>query len=188
MGSVVVITKSTPDTAAKVEVNGTGAVTWGDAQMVINPWDEYSVTEAVLLKEAHQVKTIILSVGPEVHNDALKQGLAIGIDEAARVWDDSMEGQDSLGYANAAAAAIKKLGDVDLVIFGKELVDIGTDAHIFQLARKLGWPVLGSVSKIVKIDFVAITITVDRQIEECKQTVSSELPAGMSVLQDINET
>src|SRR5258708_10979608 len=106
---VVVITKSTPDTAAKVEVNAAGAVSWGDAQLVINPWDEYSVTEGVLLKEAHNVKTIVLAIGSEVHNDALKQGLAIGIDEAVRVWDESMEGQDSLGYAIAAAAATKQI-------------------------------------------------------------------------------
>ena len=69
MPGVVVITKSTPDTAAKVEVNAAGAVTWGDAQLVINPWDEYSVTEAVLLKEAHQVKTSVLTIGPEVNNE-----------------------------------------------------------------------------------------------------------------------
>jgi len=184
---VVVVTKSTPDTAAKVEVNAAGAVTWGDAQLVINPWDEYSVTEAVLLKEAHGIKTTVITVGPEIHNDALKQGLAIGIDEAIRVWDDGIEGQDSLGYANSVAAAINKLGDVDLIIFGKELVDVGTDAHIFQVGRKLGWPVLGSVSKIIAIDFGAKTIKVDRQIEEGKQTVSSKLPAVISVLKDINE-
>jgi electron transfer flavoprotein beta subunit len=185
--SVLVLTKSTPDTAAKVEVNGSGAVTWGDAQMVINPWDEYSVTEAVLLKEAHQVKTTILTVGPDAHNDSLKQGLAIGIDEAVRVWDDSMEGQDSLGYANAVAAAIKKFGDVDLVIFGKELVDVGTDAHIYQVGRKLGWPVIGSVSKIQAVDFGAKAIKVERMLEEGKQIVSSKLPAVISVLKDINE-
>ncbi len=184
---VLVVTKSTPDTAAKVEVNGSGAVTWGDAQMVINPWDEYSVTEAVLLKDAHKVKTTILTVGPEVHNDSLKQGLAIGIDEAVRVWDDSMEGQDTLGYTNAVAAAIKKLGDVDLVIFGKELVDVGTDAHIYQVGRKLGWPVIGSVSKILAVDFNAKTIKVERMLEEGKQITSSKLPAVISVLKDINE-
>ena len=187
MPGVVVITKSTPDTAAKVEVNAAGAVAWGDAQLVINPWDEYSVTEAVLLKEAHQVKTTVLTVGPEVNNDALKQGLAIGIDEAVRVWDDSIDGQDSLGYANAVTAAIKKIGDVDLVIFGKELVDVATDAHIFQVARKLGWPVVGSVAKITAIDFAAKTITVDRLLEEGKQTVTSKLPAVIAVLKDINE-
>ncbi len=184
---VVVLTKSTPDTAAKVEVDGSGAVTWGDAQLVINPWDEYAVTEAVLLKEAHQVKTTVLSVGPELHNDALKQGLAIGIDEAARIWDDGMDGQDSLGYANAVATAIKKLGDVDLIIFGKELVDVATDAHIFEVARKLGWPVFGSVSKIAAIDFGAGTIKVERMLEEGKQVTSSKLPAVIAVLKDINE-
>jgi electron transfer flavoprotein beta subunit len=187
MGSVVVITKSTPDTAAKVEVNSSGAVSWGDAQMVINPWDEYSVTEAVLLKEAHNVKTIVLTVGPEVHNDALKQGLAIGVDEAVRVWDDGMEGQDSLGYANAVAAAIKKLGDVDLIIFGKELVDVATDAHIFKVARKLGWSVIGSVFKIQSLDFNAKTIKVERLVEEGKQIVSGKLPLVISVVKDINE-
>jgi electron transfer flavoprotein beta subunit len=184
---VLVITKSTPDTAAKVEVNSSGAVSWGDAQMVINPWDEYSVTEAVLLKDAHKVKTTILTVGPEVHNDSLKQGLAIGVDEAVRVWDDQMEGQDSLGYASAVAAAIKKLDDVDLVIFGKELVDVGTDAHIYQVGRKLGWPVIGSVSKILAVDFNAKTIKMERMLEEGKQIASSKLPAVISVLKDINE-
>lgn len=184
---IVVVTKSTPDTAAKVEVNASGAVTWGDAQMVINPWDEYSVTEAVLLKEAHKLKTTILAVGPEVHNDALKQGLAIGIDEAARVWEPAMEGQDTLGYSTAVAAAIRKLGDVGLVIFGRELVDVATDAHIFMVARKLGWPVLGSVSKIQAIDLTAQTIRVERMTEEGKQIVSAKLPCVISVLKGINE-
>ncbi len=184
---IVVVTKSTPDTAAKVEVNASGAVTWGDAQMVINPWDEYSVTEAVLLKEAHKVKTTILSVGAEAHTDALKQGLAIGIDEAVRVWETGMEGQDTLSYANAVAAAIRKLGDVGLVIFGRELVDVATDAHIFMVARKLGWPVLGSVAKIAAIDFAAQTIRVERMIEEGKVTLTSKLPLVISVLKGINE-
>jgi electron transfer flavoprotein beta subunit len=184
---VVVVTKSTPDKEAKMTVNASGAVSWGDAQMVINPWDEYSVTEAILLKEAHNVKTTALAVGPEGNNDALKQALAMGVDAAIRVWDDSMQGQDSIGTANAIAAAIQKLGDVDLVIFGKEFMDIGTDAHIFATGRKLGWPIVGSYLKILNVDFNAKTITLDRLIEEGKQTVSTKLPAVIGVAQDINE-
>lgn len=184
---VVVVTKSTPDTAAKVEVSANGAVTWGDAALVINPWDEYSVTEAVILKETHKVKTTVLTVGPEVHNDALKQGLAIGLDEAVRVWEPAMEGQDSLGYSIAVAGAIRKMGDAGLVIFGRELVDIGTDAHVFMVARKLGWAAFGSVSKIKAVDFNAGTITLERMLEEGKQTVTAKLPCVISVLKDINE-
>jgi len=185
--SVVVFTKSTPDTAAKVEVDAKGAVTWGQAQLVLNPWDEYSITEAVLLKDAHKLKATVLAVGPEVHNDALKQGLAIGMDEAVRVWDDTMADQDSLCYAKAAAAAVKKLGDVDLVIFGREFADVSADTHIARVARTLGWNFLGSVSKIVAVDFKAGTIKVERMVEEGKMTVSSKLPAVISVLKDINQ-
>ncbi len=131
---VVVVTKSTPDTAAKVTVDASGKPTWSEA-MVINPWDEYSVTEAVLLKEAHKGQATILTVGTEEHNEALKQGLAIGLDQAVRVWDDALVGHDSLLYAKAAAAAIQKLGDVDLVIFGKEFADLGSDVHVYQIAH-----------------------------------------------------
>jgi electron transfer flavoprotein alpha/beta subunit len=50
--------------------------------------DEYLVTEAVLPKEVHKVKTTVLTVGADMHIDALSQtGLAIGIDEAVRVWE-----------------------------------------------------------------------------------------------------
>ncbi|NDJ87002.1 MAG: electron transfer flavoprotein subunit beta/FixA family protein [Chloroflexi bacterium] len=182
---VVVLTKSTPDTAAKVSVED-GKPTWKEA-MVINPWDEYSVTEAVLLKDAHKVKATIMTVGPEEHGEALKQGLAIGCDQAVRVWDDQLADHDSLQYAKVAAAAIQKLDDVSLVLFGKEFADSNTDQHVFQVARKLGWPVLGAVAKILEIDFAGGTIKVERLVEQGKQVVTSKLPIVLSVLKDINE-
>lgn len=183
---VVVITKSTPDTEAVVTVDAGGQLDFGD-KLVVNPWDEYAITEAVLLKGAHNVKATIMTVGPEPHAEALKHGLAIGCDQAVRVWDDNLEGHDSLGYAKAAAAAIQKLGDVDLVIFGKELSDLATDQHVFQTARKLGWNMLGFVSKIEAIDFAAKTLRVRRLIDQGTQIVSSRLPAVISVVKDINE-
>ena len=183
---VVVVTKSTPDTAAKVTVDASGKPTWSEA-MVINPWDEYSVTEAVLLKEAHKGQATIMTVGTEEHNEALKQGLAIGLDQAVRVWDSALVGADSLLYAKAVAAAIQKLSNVDLVIFGKEFADLGSDVHVYQIARKLGFTVLGSVSKILEIDFAGKTIKVERMLEQGKQIVTSKLPAVIAVLKDINE-
>ncbi len=183
---VVVITRSTPDTEAAVTVDANGNIQTGD-KLVVNPWDEYAITEAVLLKGAHNVKATIMTVGPEPHMEALKHGLAIGCDQAVRVWDDALEGHDSLGYAKAAASAIQKLGDVDLVIFGRELVDLATDQHVFQTARKLGWNMLGFVAKIEAIDFAAKTIRVRRQIDQGAQVVSSRLPAVISVVKDINE-
>lgn len=182
---VVVVTKSTPDTAAKVSVEN-GTVTWKEA-MVINPWDEYSVTEAVLLKEAHKVKATVVTLGQEEHAEALKQGIAIGCDQGVRIWDAALDGHDSLLYARAVAAAVQKLEDVSLVIFGKEFADSNTDQHVYQVARKLGWTVLGSVTKILEIDFSAGTIKVERLLEQGKQIVTSQLPVVIAVLKDINE-
>jgi len=184
---VVVLTRSTPDTAAKVEVGGDGKVNWGDAATVVNPWDEYALEEAIVQAKNGGGKATVVAIGPEMHNEALKHSLAMGLDEAVRVWDPALEGADSLAYAATAAAAINKLGGVDLVILGKESVDVGTDQHNYQLARKLGWNMLSFVSRIVAVDYSAGTIKVERLLEQGKQVVTSRLPAVISVMKDINE-
>lgn len=184
---IVVFTRSTPDTAARVEVSGDGKVTWGDAATVVNPWDEYALEEAILQAKNGGGKATVVAIGPEMHNEALKHSLAMGLDDAVRVWDPALDGADSLAYATAAAAAVKKIGDVSLVILGKESVDVGTDQHNYQIARKLGWNMLSFVSKILAVDFAAGTIRVERLLEQGKQTVTSKLPAVISVMKDINE-
>jgi electron transfer flavoprotein beta subunit len=184
---VVVFTRSTPDTAAKVEVGGDGNVTWGDVATVVNPWDEYALEESILQAKNNGGKATVIAIGPEMHNDALKHSIAMGMNEAIRISDEAIDTNDSLHFATAAAAAINKLGDVDLVILGKESVDVGTDQHNYQTARKLGWPMLSFVSKILEIDLAAKTIKVERMLEQGKQVVSSSLPAVISVLKDINE-
>lgn len=184
---VVVFTRSTPDTAARVEVGGDGKVTWGDAATVVNPWDEYALEEAIVQAKNAGGKSTVIAIGPEIHAEALKHSLAMGLDEAFRIWDDALEGADSLAYAAAAAAAVKKLDGVDLIILGKESVDVGTDQHNYQIARKLGWTMLSYVSKIVAVDYAAKTIKVERLLEQGRQIVTSRLPAVISVMKDINE-
>jgi electron transfer flavoprotein beta subunit len=184
---VVVFTRSTPDTAAKVEVGADGKVTWGDAATVVNPWDEYALEEALLQAKASGGKATVIAIGPDMHNEALKHSLAMGLDAAIRVWDDSLDNVGSLAYATLAAAAVKKLGDVDLVIFGKESIDVGTDQHVYGTARKLGWSMLSYVSKLRGVDYNAKTIRAERLLEEGKQIVTSQLPAVISVMKDINE-
>lgn len=183
---VVAIANMTPDTEAAVTVDASGNVQWGD-KLVVNPWDEYAITEAVLLKGAHNGQVTVMTVGPEAQVEALKHGLAIGCDQAIRVWDPALADGDSLAYASAAAAAIRKLGDVGLVIFGKEISDSASDQHIFQTARKLGWTMIGFVAKIEAIDFAARTIRVRRMTDQGTEVVNGCLPAVISVLKDINE-
>lgn len=184
---VVVFTRSTPDTAAKVDVGGDGKVTWGDAATVVNPWDEYALEEAIIQAKTGGGKATVIAIGAEMHNDALKHSLAMGLDEAVRIEDPALNAGDGLAYASAAAAAINKLGDVDLVIFGKESVDVGTDQHTYMAARKLGWTMLSYVSRILEVDYTAKTIKVEKMLEQGKQIITSKLPAVISVMKDINE-
>ena len=184
---VVVFTRSTPDTAAKVEVDGNGNVTWGDTPTVVNPWDEYALEEAIVHAKEYSGKATVIAIGGEMHQDALKHSLAMGVNEAIRIEDAGLDESDGLSYATAAAAAVNKLGDVDLVICGKESIDVGTDQHTYMIARKLGWTTLSYVSKILEINFDARTIKVEKMLEQGKQVVTSQLPAVVSVMKGINE-
>ena len=184
---VVVFTRSTPDTAAKVEVDGNGNVTWGDTPTVVNPWDEYALEEAIVHAKEYSGKATVIAIGGELHPDALKHSRAMGVNEAIRIEDAGLDESDGLSYATAAAAAVNKLGDVDLVICGKESIDVGTDQHTYMIARKLGWTTLSYVSKILEINFDARTIKVEKMLEQGKQVVTSQLPAVVSVMKGINE-
>ncbi|MEO1286709.1 MAG: electron transfer flavoprotein subunit beta/FixA family protein [Chloroflexota bacterium] len=184
---IVTFTRSTPDTAAKVEVGGDGAVTWGDAATVVNPWDEYSLEETIRQTDAVKGDSTVVAIGGELHNDALKHSLAMGVKNAARVNADNLDVTDSLQWASLAAGAVNKIDDVQLVIFGKDHVDVGSDAATYQTARKLGWTMLSYVSQILELDADAGTIKVEKTLEQGKQVITAQLPVVISVLKGINE-
>lgn len=187
MAHLVTFTRSTPDTAAKVWVDDNGAVAWGGVATVVNPWDEYSLEETIAQAKTANGDSTVIAIGGELHNDALKHSLAMGISNAIRLEEAGADTTDSLVWSALAAGAIGKLGDVDLILFGKESVDVGTDQHTYQLARRLGWPMLAYVSRILDADFAARTIKVERMLEQGKQIVSAKLPAVISVMKGINE-
>lgn len=184
---IVVGTRSTPDTAAKLDLAADGSVTWGDSPLVINPWDEYAVEEALVQTKAHGGSVTVIAIGPEQHNEALKHALAMGANQAIRLWDEAWAGLDSQGFAALFAAAVEKLGDADLVLFGKEAADEATDQHIFQIGRKLGWNLLSYVSKIDALDAGGKSVKVEQMLEEGKQTTSSALPAVLNLMKEIND-
>ena len=184
---IVTFTRSTPDTAAKVEVDGSGAVTWGNAATVVNPWDEYSLEETIAQTQNIKGDSTVIAVGGEMHNEALKHSLAMGVKNAARVNADGLDVTDSLQWATLAAAAVNNIEDCGLVIFGKDHVDVGSDQATYQTARKLGWTMLSYVSKILELDPDAGTIKVEKTLEQGKQVLTAQLPVVMSVLKGINE-
>ena len=183
---IVVCVKQVPDSAAKVMVEG-GRVTWGDAPLVINPWDEFAVEAALLQQEALGGGVIALTIGEEGAKEALKHALAMGCGEAILVSDPALASSDSQAIARVLAAAIRKIGDVTLVFFGKQAIDGDMGVTAAQAGRTLGWPVLSLVSVIQSVDASAGSVRVGRATEEGRQVVESKLPAVLSVGKDIAE-
>ena len=97
-----------------------GKVTWGDAPLVINPFDEYAVEGALQQKEALGGTVTALCIGPEFAKDALKHALAMGADDAVLVSDAALVQLDTVGAARVLAAAINKIGGADMVMFGRQ--------------------------------------------------------------------
>ena len=180
---IIACIKQVPDSEAKVKAEG-GQVSWGDAPLVINPFDEYAVEGALQMKEAHSGSVTALCIGPESAKEALKHALAMGADEAVLVSDPALDNLDTVGAAKVLAAAIQKIGGADMVIFGRQTLDNGAGLTPAQTARVLGLPMLGLAGSI-KVEGSAITV--ERVIEEGRQIMKANLPVVLSVVQSIGE-
>lgn len=180
---IIACIKQVPDSEAKVRAEG-GQVSWGDAPLVINPFDEYAVEGALQQKEATNGTVTALCIGPESAKEALKHALAMGVDDAILVSDPALNNLDTVGAARVLAAAIQKIGGVDMVVFGRQTLDSGSGLTPAQTARILGWPMLGLVGQIKVEDG---SVTVERVIEEGRQIVKTKSPVVISVVQSIGE-
>ena len=184
---IVVCTKHTPDSEAKMSVDEAGNVSRGESPLIINPWDEYAVEEALLLRDKHGGTVTVISVGPDEALEALKHAIAMGCDEAIRVWDESCACSDTLATSYVLARAVEKMGDVDLVLCGKSAIDAETWQTAGALAHRMGYPALMYVIKIAELDPDGKAIVVERLLEEGRQVVSASLPAVVGTIKGINE-
>jgi len=180
---IVACIKQVPDSEAKITLQD-GQVSWGDAALVINPFDEYAVEGALQQKEAQGGTVTALCIGPESAKDAIKHALSMGADDGILVNDPQLVPLDTQGAAHVLAAAIQKIGGADLVVFGRQTLDDGTGLTAAQTARLLGWPLL-SLSGAIAIQ--GNGIRVERVFEEGRMAVSAKLPAVLSVVQSIGE-
>ena len=181
--NIVVCVKQVPDSAAKVAAQG-GQVTWGDAPLVLNPWDEYAVEAALMLQEAGGGEVTVISVGGESAKEALKTALAMGCSQAILISDPALSQADSQAVAHVLAAAIRKIGGVDAAFFGRQAIDGDMGVTAAQTAHLLMWPMLGLISSLKAEDG---KLRVERSFEEGRQVVECQLPAAVSVSKDIGE-
>lgn len=183
---IVVCMKQVPRDNS-VKINSDLSINAEGIEQIMNLFDEYAVEEALEWNEKLGGKVTVLSLGPTEWKEQIRRALAMGATDSLLLSDPAFANLDVLGAARVAAAAIKKLGDVDLVIAGRNSTDDESGAFAPSLARALGWPQLTYVGKIQSLDEGAKRITVERHLEEQIETVEASLPAVVTVVKDLNE-
>ena len=185
---IVVCIKQVPDTEAEVKWDlQKGTLKREDMDAITNPFDEFALEEALLTKEKYDAEIVAVSMGPQKATDVLRNALALTVDEVHHVSDPALAGSDTLATSYALAKAIEKIGNVDLVLCGKQATDGNTGVVASELAVRLGYSQLTFVGKIVEIDAANKKIKVERNIEGGIEVVEAKLPAVVSVLKGINE-
>lgn len=182
----IVCVKLTPDTEqlAEVRPEDVGTDDLG-VTMVLNPWDEFAVEEALQLQERFDGETVVITLGNEDATEALKRAVAMGVEEAILLSDPVFAGSDAWGTAHILAQAIARIGDYSLVLTGKQSVDGNSGLVAPGLAVKLGVPFVSQVAKVIEVTEESATVV--RALDEGRQTVRVKLPAVISVSKEINE-
>ena len=180
---VIVPVKRVPDTAGEKVIGEDGTVDRDAGEAVLCPVNEFAIEEAMKLKEAHDASVTVLVMGPESAQSTVRKALSYGLDAGVLVTDDAISGSDALATARVLAAAIAA-EEPDVVLFGNQSTDARTSLVPAAVAELLDMPAL-TYARRLEID--GDSITVDREHAEGWDTVTSTLPAVVSVVEAINE-
>ncbi len=152
---------------------------------VMNGYDANALEEALRLKERHGGRVTVVSVGGDTARDTLKRAIAMGADAAVHVNDLALLDGDSTITAEALAAAIREIGEYDLVLAGRQASDTDAGQVHLGVAELLGLPAVSPVQKLEAVE--GGTVLVQRIIEDGYQRVRVSLPALLGISSEINE-
>lgn len=183
---VVVCVKQVPDTGEMRVDAETNRVIRDGVAVIINPFDEYAIEEGIRVKERLPGVTLAaVSMGPVRAQEALREAVARGADEGILLSDEGFAGSDAGATAYVLAKGIIKVGDVGLVICGKQSSDGATGQVGPALAEELGFAHITQVRKIREL--TSDRIEVERLLEDGIEIAEAQLPVVISVVKEINE-
>lgn len=182
--NIVVLIKQVPDTTdVKIDPK-TGTLIREGVPSIINPDDKHAIEEALQLRERFGGKVTVISMGPPQAMDALRESKAMGVDDNILLSDRAFAGADTWATSYTLSMAIKKVGDYDLIICGRQAIDGDTAQVGPQVAECLDLPQITYVRKI-KID--GKKLTAERALEDGFERIETQLPALITVIKDLNK-
>jgi electron transfer flavoprotein beta subunit len=182
---IVVCIKQVPD-STDVKINPeTNTLVREGVESVINPFDMYAIEEGLRIKEKTNGEVIVLTMGPPQAESALREAIALGCDDAVLLTDRAFAGADTLATSYTLARGIQSIGDVDLIICGKQAIDGDTAQVGPGIAEMIDLPCLTFVKKVDEVGDGKMVV--HRMMEEGYQVIETSTPCLITVVKEINE-
>jgi len=182
---IVVCIKQVPDTAdVKIDPKTNTLIREGVVS-IINPFDMYAIEEAVRIKEKKGGKVTVLTMGPPQAENALREAISMGVDNAVLLSDRAFAGSDTWATSYTLSMALKKLAPFSLIICGKQASDGDTAQVGPGMAAHLDLPQITYIRKIIEIgdDYIAA----ERLLEDGSEDIRAPMPCLLTVVKEINE-
>lgn len=153
----------------------------------INPYDVHAIEAALALRDRYGGTVSLISMGPDSFKMSLREGLAMGCDDAYLLSSRAFAGSDTLATAYTLAQAVKKISDVDLMLFGLKAIDADTGQVGPLVAEELDVPQVTTVTAILSVDKANRTIDLARTTEDEIEQIRSSFPLVITVDESINK-
>lgn len=180
--NIIVLAKQVPDTrnVGKDAMKADGTINRAVLPAIFNPEDLNALEQALRIKDKFPgSKVRILTMGPGRAADIIREGLFRGTDGGILLTDRAFAGSDTLATSYALAQALKKIGEVDIIIAGRQAIDGDTAQVGPQVAEKLDMLQVTYVEDVLELK--DRTITMKRRLENGVETVRCKLPLVMTV-------
>ena len=183
---IIVCIKQVPDTTdVKIDPR-TGTLIREGVPSIINPDDKHAIEDGLRLREKYGGKVTVISMGPPQAEEALREALAMGVDESILLCDRAFAGADTLATSYTVATGIKKIGKYDLILCGRQAIDGDTAQIGPQMAEFLDIPQVTYVQKL-SVEPENKKLTAERGLEDGYERIETSLPALLTVIKDLNK-
>jgi electron transfer flavoprotein beta subunit len=180
--NIIVCINHVPDTETKVKVAIDGkTIDRSGVNWMLSPYDEFAIEEALRTREKFGGQVTAVSLGGDSHKETLRKALAMGVDKAVLIKDETV--RDSFSVAKALADTIQPMSP-EILFFGKQSIDYVNEQVHGAVAELLGWP---SVSVVTKLEIDGTKAVCEREIEGGHEVVEVQLPAVFSAQKGLNE-
>ena len=179
-----VLDPEAPVSAFKVDSEAKRAIPPKGTPPVLNPNDENALEIALKIKDAQPTEITVISMGQQLARPVVKKSLAVGANDLILLEDDAFEDLDSSSSAYILAAAIKKIGNYDLILCGRQAADTDAGQVGSGIAEILGIP---SVTVAQKVEISDGKARVERVVSDGYEVVETSTPAVVTASNEVGD-